>query len=78
MPCRYTVQINVSAAITTSDMQWLEQHFGLRGYTPHIGKVDVRCHVADFQYAFPMVSTASQLAFVYGRMLLALSLNDFH
>ncbi len=74
MPCRYTVQINVSAAITTSDMQWLEQHFGLRGYMPHIGKVDVRCHVADFQYAFPTVSGISQLALMHGKMLLATSL----
>ena len=64
------MQINVSAAITTSDMQWLEQHFGLRGYMPQIGRVDVRCHVADFQYAFPMVSTISQLPLIHGKMLL--------
>ena len=68
------MQINVSAAMTTSDMQWLEQHFGLRGYTPHISKVDVRCHVADFQYAFPTVSTTYSLALMYGKMLLASSL----
>ena len=55
-------------------MQWLEQHFGLRGYMPHIGKVDVRCHVADFQYAFPTVSGISQLALMHGKMLLATSL----
>ena len=51
------MQISVSAKVTTADMNWLEQQFETKGFTQHIDSIAVHCHVADFQSAFPLVST---------------------
>jgi len=53
--CRYSVHISINGKVTTADMVWLEQQFGTRGYTMHIAKMSIHCHVADFQSAFPLV-----------------------
>ena len=45
----------MSAKVTTADMQWLEQHLGARGFTPHLARVTMDCHLADFESAFPTV-----------------------
>ena len=54
--CRYTVQISINSKVTKADMVWLEQQFDARGFTLRIATLGLKCHVADFQSAFPQVS----------------------
>ena len=51
------MHISLNSKLTKADIAWLEQQFDLRGFNPQIARMGLQCHVADFQSAFPQVSS---------------------